>query len=97
MSDVKITFEDDEYVEYEFTQPNDLLGDTYYWEENDWVKWKQKMDDLEKLGTKGEDETFRIKLKKNPFLDGSQYLGRNTGADSETNNTRENDQQGSEV
>ena len=73
MSDIKIIFEDDNWIEYEFTQPNDLLGDTTYWDEEDHKKWNEKMKDLEQQGIKGQDETFTVKFQKNPFTNGAGF------------------------
>lgn len=72
---MKIIFEDDEWVEYEFTQPNDLMGDGEWWTQEDWDKWNKKMKELEENGTKGQLETFTVKLKKNPFLNGKIFTG----------------------
>lgn len=74
MSDIRIIFEDDEFIEYEVTQPNNLRGDTDFWNDDDWVTWNEKMDRLEKEGTVGQNETFTFKLKKNPFIDGSSII-----------------------
>lgn len=79
MNGVKIIFEDDKWVEYEFTQPNDLIGNTEWWTEEDWSYWKEKMDRLEREGTKGQIETLKIKIQKNPFLDGQNITGDGSG------------------
>lgn len=73
MSDIKIVYEDEEWVEFELTQQNDLLGDTYHWDENDWMKWKDKMDRLDREGTRGQQEIIKVKLRKNPFIDGNNF------------------------
>lgn len=73
MGDFKIISNTDDWIEVELIQPNNLLGDTSFWTDEDWTKWKEKMDRLEKEGTVGETETIRIKLKKNPFLDGNDF------------------------
>jgi len=73
MIEFKIIYEDDEWIEFEATQPNDLMGDTEIWTDEDWAYWKKKMDELEKNGTKGKNETIKVKLKKNPILDGRNF------------------------
>lgn len=75
MIDFKIISDTEDEIEIEITQPNDLLGDTKDWTDEDKEKWDAKMLLLEEQGTKGEIETIRIKLKKNPFLDGQTYTG----------------------
>jgi hypothetical protein len=82
MIEYKVIYEDDEWFEIELTQPNDLLGNTEWWTEEDWTYWKSKMDDLEKNGTKGQLETIKVKLKKNPFIDGTKFIGEATGQNS---------------
>lgn len=83
MNDIKIIFEDDEWIEFELSQPNDLIGNTVDWTDEDWVYWKNKMDDLEKNGTIGQFETIKVKLKKNPIIDGTKLI---TGSEGETDN-----------
>lgn len=82
MSEFKIISNTDDEIEIEITQPNDLLGNTEWWTDEDWEKWNEKMDELEKNGTKGQLETINIKLKKNPFLDGDNFIGKNERSNS---------------
>lgn len=74
MTGIKVIFEDDEWIEYEITQPNNLLGDTSYWNDEDWTTWNEKMMKLQNEGTTGQDETFTVKFNKNPFKNGQQFL-----------------------
>lgn len=67
---IRIVEETDTEITYEVTQVNDLLGDTSCWNDEDWTTWKEKMDRLEKEGTKGQLETFTFTLNKNPFSAG---------------------------
>jgi hypothetical protein len=75
MGEYKIISNTDDELEIEITQPNDLVGDQTFWTEEDYKKWNEKMDKLILEGTRGELETIRIKLKKNPFIDGQVYTG----------------------
>jgi len=75
MAEFKIISNTDDEIEIEITQPNDLIGDTEFWTDEDWTKWKEKMDRLETEGIKGQLETINVKLKKNPFIDGQVYTG----------------------
>lgn len=73
MSEIKVIFEDDDYIEYEIIQPNDILGDTSYWDDEDWKTWNEKMVRLDDEGTRGEDETFTVRFEKKPKLDGAAF------------------------
>lgn len=75
MIDFKIISDTEEEIEFEITQPNDLLGDTKEWNDEDWEKWNKKMEEVEAQGIKGQLETIKIKLKKNPFINGKNYTG----------------------
>lgn len=86
---VKVIFEDEDWVEYEFIQPNDLIGNTEWWSEEDWKKWKEKMEKLEEANIKGNLETFIIKLKKNPFLDGKIFTGDEPQSEPTTDNEKD--------
>jgi hypothetical protein len=100
MSDIKVIFEDDDYIEYEITQPNDILGDTEFWDENDWKTWNEKMARLEDEGIRGEDEVFTVKFEKKPKLDGAAFT-RKISEDGTTTEFRqgtvENPTQGFEI
>jgi hypothetical protein len=74
MIDIKILENNDEYLEFELTQPNDLQGDTSEWDNDDWNYWNTKMAELEANGTKGELETKIIRLDKKPFIDGTKFF-----------------------
>lgn len=63
---IKVIFEDDDWIEFEITQPNNLIGDTQFWNGEDWTTWNEKMNRLEKEGTIGQDETFTFKMNKKP-------------------------------
>lgn len=84
MIDFKIVSDTEDEIEMEITQPNDLMGGTEFWTDEDWQKWNTKMAELDKNGTRGEMETIRFKLKKNPFIDGSGFITPTTGENSET-------------
>lgn len=63
---IKVIFEDEDWIEFEITQPNNLIGDTQFWNEENWTTWNEKMNRLEKEGTIGQDETFTFKINKKP-------------------------------
>lgn len=73
MIDFKIISDTEEEIEFEITQPNDLVGDMKEWTDEDKEKWDAKMLLLEENGTKGQLETIRVKFKKNPFINGSNF------------------------
>ncbi len=87
--DFKIISNTDEEIEFEITQPNDYAPEEsrVWWSPEDFEKWDEKMARLEVEGIRGQLETIRTKLKKNPFIDGSQYIA---GA----NNTEQNNNTG---
>lgn len=87
MSDLKIIRNTDDEVEIEITQPNDLIGGTEWWTDDDWLKWNEKMKKLEQEGTKGELETINVILKKNPFIDGNFYSGTTERSNKNVDNT----------
>lgn len=75
MSDIKIIFENEDYIEVEITQPNNRLGDTNFWDDTDWSIWNEKMRRLENDGTLGQEETVKIKFQKKSFLNGAGFAG----------------------
>lgn len=86
MGEFKIISNTDDELEIEITQPNDLIGDQTFWTEEDYKKWNEKMDKLILDGTRGELETIRIKLKKNPFINGNFYTGQKNQSNIELDN-----------
>jgi len=73
MTDFKIISDTEDEIEIELIQPNDLLGDTSFWNDDDWIEWREKMAKLEVKNIRGQIEIIRIKLKKNPFIDGNKF------------------------
>lgn len=80
MSDIKVIYEDEDWIEFEITQQNDLVGDTSLWNDEDWSTWKTKMEKIEQEGIKGQLEKFTIKFpKKADLINGAGFTRKISG------------------